>query len=178
MKIPCKNFDMCHQWIERNDRSTGGRHKEYHSDACRQAVSRRNRGNGPQPQKQNIEKKDTEADQLLCCNRGNTISSPALEDIFNHQIAFEQGRYHCKICGWSWREKPTRSCPKVHMYSERTKPEYLFTLIQLQERALRPGDKPDAVVYRRKAPGWACLYDIRKAQPDPVTKFKTVKVAK
>lgn len=52
------------------------------------------------------------------------------------------------------------------MYSEESQPAHLFTLDQLRERRLLPGDIEDAVLYSEKAPGWICLYDIEKARHD------------
>jgi len=184
MEVPCKNYERCGRMIQVKDGPSPGRGRECCSSRCRQAVSRRERANkGTHSHYENRKQSQREArsspkekreeqDPIQSPPSPETNSHPAVQCILRHQIVVERGSYHCRICGWSWSELPTRSCPTGLMYSPETKPAHLLTHDQLKKRGLRPGDVPDAYLYRKTGPGWGCLYDVRKAQPDPIKVWK------
>lgn len=82
---------------------------------------------------------------------------------YTHQLEQVEGEYHCMVCLWRWKSRPTSICPGVpRLYGE-----YFLTYTQLQKKHLKPADreKPDACYYRNSTREYVWLYDERKALP-------------
>lgn len=167
------------------DEKQSGRRPEYCDDTCRQRGYRANhprRGRGRHREKSPLsisrhsvsEQPKTQKSSPLATPRQiqpfvpivRAIKVPAIPIIHHlrHKLVFEHS-YTCMVCGWSWIGLPERECPGGCMYSQENKPSYLLTLDQLKQQDLRPGGMPDAFLYRKREPGWNCLYDMRKAVP-------------
>jgi hypothetical protein len=166
METCCKS---CGKTIFYEEKQSG-RRPEYCDDTCRQRNYRanhrqRNRGRNDEKPQSSLLATQKQIQPLTTIAAGTSVPTTPILHYLRHKLVSEHS-YTCMTCGWSWADLPERECPGNRMYSLKNKPPYLMTLDQLKQQGLRPGSTPDAYLYREEAPGWYCLYDVRKAVPN------------
>lgn len=87
--------------------------------------------------------------------------------MIDHTLTTTANGYYCKVCCFSWRERPKSPCPGVPRFiSWNQVPARLKTRIQLNQAGLKPRDinNPDACFWPKNA-SWVrhWLYDERFA---------------
>ena len=87
-----------------------------------------------------------------------------------HQLTQRpDGQWQCRVCQWTWKQRPAMACPGVPRYEWGAWPEHAKTVNQLRQMHLKPQGAPIGCYYRAsrntKPDRWLWLYDVRTAVP-------------
>lgn len=95
-----------------------------------------------------------------------------LDGILYHDVERVGKDYHCRVCGWTWKWRPTGECPGVPRFASYGAGEEagMFTKTELGRRKQIPGGPVRACVYIHGRPTgqrWQPLYSGSEAIPKP-----------